>query len=569
MATGGNDMFSMRKRQNAAGTAPRSGPWSYGLLVLVTTCVFAYSAYIRLPYLGRASEEGHYLNVAHALTSARIYFREGLFSTGLLFPMEPDSVEFGSGPAKRSFYFSYPMGCVLPLWAIGRVTGLEPTPESVMGWGLINHFLSTLILSLLVFRVVRQAGIPASRALIWSLLPVAPHLLLPGPLYAHYYAYFSDSSVVLLSVSLILLESWRDGASSGRARRGVAVAQFALMALGMYTDWQWAFIALLLYGKRLWCGQIGRGRSFFVRSAWFWLPVALSLGTFLVHVHLRGGWAPFFAKSLQRTGLAGENFGAASWMDFHRRFWGRWISEGYGSLYPWLYFLSLAVLLVTLCRTSRRGEAAPAVRQLQWVSALLLLPPLLKTYALSEHSHIHNFVAVTYGPALAAVPFVLAPILLWKTFWPARACPLGLPAVCAAVMLASVAAGHARWETFFPKTFVSTEAGAFLDRHAGYGDLVFSPDIECAGQPPMNMAMYMHRIYIVDTLRDVGQVIGRRSGDYSVKFLFLSEASRRDFLDGITLPPGATTVRQGAVSIVTLSRSEWARLLPAADAPSP
>ena len=532
-------------------------------LLLLVALLFTYTVAIRRPFFGQMSMEHHHWLTADCMRFTRQWYLDGAWNMRYLLVINPPSIEFPT-IASRGVYGSYPCGAIVPIYLISKVLGQEPNPAIIMGWNLVNHLLIALCLALIAWVLLRQLAMPPLAAMLFALLPPGVELLMPSPLYFHQNVYWADQAIILPVALLLLLEVLRDGGLSPRGLRVVTIAQTVLCFIGAFTDWFIYPFAIILYGKRLACGQISRTnvRALLVGSLAFWAPMALALGIFISQITAAHALDGLLEKFLIRTATnrEGANY-MMNGVSFFQRFWAGHIQSGFGPLatpllWGCLFFLA-CVLTIAYVRRRTQPLSPPMVRLLS-LMALTLLPCFLHTYLLRNHSYIHDFSALKFSLPLALMPCVLLPV--WGCYqagvftWNAgrqravlaarHASVPSIIAVCA-VMLTMLyllpthrgfsastwdflmSAGlksmtsepmHRGYIAFFDLPYQNFYAlERYFQTHYTYNDVVYSKQIQIDNVPPQFIAFSMKRVYKVSSDADIANLVKGIHGDYHLK----------------------------------------------------
>ena len=186
------------------------------LLLVITLVIFQYTVEIREPWFAElSSNNNHTIDHHEWLTGSTIKFAKNWYNEGplnLKFAMleDPKSVEFLT-LSSRSPYTSYPPGTILPIYISSELLGQEPSPGLVMGYDLLNHFLVSFFLCLMILFLLRNQLRFDIINSFYFIIPILIELLLPGPLYWFQNAFFSDQAVILPFVVYVFLEVIRDG----------------------------------------------------------------------------------------------------------------------------------------------------------------------------------------------------------------------------------------------------------------------------------------------------------------------------------------------------------------------
>jgi hypothetical protein len=133
---------------------------------------------------------------------------------------------------------------------------------------------------------------------------------------------------------------------------------------------------------------------------------------------------------------------------------------------------------------------------------------LLHTYILKNHAMEHDFSALKWQFLLAMVPFTLFPMLC-SGEWLLRGnlrqiATFGLP-ILGCVWLFF---GYPKAKIRFPKPELDYEEVAlWLNQHAAFLDVFFSPDLEIPENPPQLLAISNKRVYKANSLRQIKQFV--------------------------------------------------------------
>lgn len=552
-------------------------------LCLVTLCVFSYTVIIRAPWFGTLAQSHHQYLSAHTILDAKSWYREGPWNLGFGSFSHPRSIEFPT-LSSRGFYPSYPPGYILPLYLAGLVQGHEPNISTLMAYNLANHFFIALALSLTVFVFMKQMEIGMVSSLFLSLTPVFMELLLPGPLYWHQPTFFADQAVLLPFALFIFLEVVRDSCEAGSgSRMFLNVCQGCVLFYGFLTDWLFVFVSLVVYGKRLSEGEMGRSiYSFIAGSIRYWLGAVLAISLFAAQLFIQGAFSKLLEKFLWRTSV----FTSEVPLDrtplkkyhFFDVFWGHHIPYNFGEPAPYILWASLALFLVVsgilLYVRYVEGKPAPVkVRKTLNLMALFLLPCFLQVYFLKQHSLIHLFSALKFSLPMAVVPFALVPVLV-RVFVESRVGSIhesqegsqrnrnrvafGLITLLPVILTALyVKAEHPRYPAMFPKPNKAFDiVGPFIDRNTDWRDVVFSPHSEVPVRPQEWLSYTMKRIYRVRSVDHLYQQLRGLRGDF-VADIFVIDAYKDSIpKDLLALMAKADSVeRQGSLALYKFSRS--------------
>jgi hypothetical protein len=457
---------------------------SLSIVLVVLASTFAWSVVRRQPWFGAlsAGPSQHQNVTAHALKYSRLWYLEGPAAMRFGMAENPASIEFSTWESRRPF-FSYPPGPIVPIHALAKVSGTEPSLGLIMGLNLALQFLIAAALSAAIWLLFKPLGLGPCTLL--ALIPAATEFVLPGPLYWHQNVYWADNLVAFLFAALILLEIVRTP-----QRRWVDVTQAAVLFAGMMTDWLTPFIAAVLFARRWVDGE--RRRSWFVAA-----PVAAGLALYLLLlIGMEISWEQFRDKALFRTGLGAGGEGYVQ--SFYTDFWAGHVAAGYGRGAVVLLWSAL-ILVVGAALHRKRKDLLPLI----WISTLALAPCFLHLYVFRNHCAVHSYTALKFSIPMALVPFVLGPILLVRMFGSE---PRWFP-VAAALLLAAgtyAAMEVPNYHRFFIGPAASTgELGSAVRAHSKFEEVLFSPDFEIPSYPSWELAYSMKRVYKVATPSDV------------------------------------------------------------------
>lgn len=121
------------------------------VLFMFVTVMFAVSVNMRKEYKDYVSLDHHQHLTATSVAFTNNWLDDGIFHDHFAMMANPDSVEF-STLKDRSFYDSYPSGCIIPLYVLAKLSGTkEITFGFVQRWNLFNQYAVTLLLAFTVY----------------------------------------------------------------------------------------------------------------------------------------------------------------------------------------------------------------------------------------------------------------------------------------------------------------------------------------------------------------------------------------------------------------------------------
>ncbi|GBC60670.1 hypothetical protein DENIS_1627 [Desulfonema ishimotonii] len=526
------------------------------LLFLIALSVFLYTVSIRKPWFGVVAPGHHQWLSGSTLKFSKNWYADGPLKLRFGMVENPDSVEFPD-LSSREPYPSYPSGVILPIYALSKLRGHTPTPSLLMKYNLLNHLFIAFFLGLTIFIFLLRIGYGHFYSTLLAMLPICVELLLPAPLYWHQNVFFADQAVILPFVLCVFLELLRgEFRNRHTARHFLNFLQVTVMAYGFFTDWLFVFVGLVVYLKRLFCGELSKGFFPMVRaSILFWMPPVLVMALFTLQLRLLGILNMIVGRFLWRTGMSGADDGTDR---FFNQFWDGHIRAGYGKFGEVLLWLSLAVFILLLMyaifQRFRNRADDMKMRQALSLTGMYLLPCFMQIYFLKNHSFLHDFSALKFSIVLATVPFVLIPVLLSRLFradltdvsleglaltCKGRKKAFRVPVIVCGILLAAglyLNHVHPKYKKFFPEPCKFFEdVGQFMRANTAYRDVVFSPDFEIPVNPPQLLSYTMKRVYKAASVKEIADKVSGIKKDFTVAVFLPAPDAAEKFSDIQTL----------------------------------
>lgn len=532
-------------------------------LALLTLIAFGISVWQRAPQFGQTGGDMAGAFTTGSTLMARHWDREGACKLRFVMYWEPHSIEYPT-LASRTPYISYPPGCILPIFFLGKINPRGPSPSLTMGYNLANHAAIAFCLGLLAFMLVRKMGYPLLLSLFYGVLPISLYLWLPSPYYEHQMGYFADSAIILPFVLCVLVELARMNASTPKMKRALSVLSGFVAFWGMFTDWLFAFVLLSVWLARLFSGELGNKPGLMLRNTLVFLaPPAAALLLFLIQLWNLDALDQLTLRFVHRSGMDGGGLNALRPVprdvsvsplfafSLKTRFWETFIPAAYGMTGKVMIlgaYAGLALgLLGLLVARIRKAVIPGAVRMAAIVCFLLLAPCILHYAVFKNHSSFlfHFFSVLKLAPAMAVIPFALVPaglaallcsLLQWGS---ARRAWAGAAALVIAALLCGCylhVLGWQRTQMYASVKVDMQRTAQFVGAHTGYQDVVFSPEEDI----PRHFFVYSMKV--VHQGRSIAQIHERLkdiAGDYTVNLFHKRE-------EDYTLYPGLKILTESA-----------------------
>lgn len=507
-------------------------------LLVYSAIIFLLSVKLRVEYIGSISFEHHQWNMAAPILFTKNWLRENPLTLKFSMISEPASIEFAS-LNKRAPYLSYPPGAIIPIYLFCLLLKTEPSVVLVNSFGLLNHFLVSTFLGLLVFFLLRLTQHSVLLASISYLISTTLAILLPVPMYWFLGAYLFDQAVLLPVVIFMVLEVLLDLSKDMdvKSRKALRLLQVFSVLYGALTDWFFYVFLSIVFLKRLRYLTGSAFRRTAYTSVVFWLPVAIVLVLYTFQISSFDEPAQIVRVFLIRTGILPnpQEIDAASlWHTLYDHFIQGYGASGAIALATSVFFF-IAMPLLHFFRKSKALSPHP-VDQLFTYSNLLIVPAVLYLLIFNQHAAVHDFSVLKFMLILSAVSFVLLPIVALHIFACRR--PRNnkfifeneyVPAlICIVLSVIYLSSQLPRLDHFFPKDNPDImRIGTAVDSCTSYTDVVFSPEFEIPTYPPHYLAFSMKRIYKITSWADIGVVTDKITEDHNVVLFFMTNPADR------------------------------------------
>jgi len=526
-------------------TRPRS-PVEAGLLFGLVAALFAASVYLRAEGLGRLPAGISSWMTTGSTICAKNWHREGAWNLRFTLYRDPASIEQAGA---RTPYLSFPPGAIVPLYLLGRLLHLEPTPALAMSYNLLCQFLIACALGFTVLRVLRFSGVSGIPALLLSLVSPLLYLFLRSPFYEHQMGYFSDQAVMLPFALLVYLEVLRATASSRRLRVSASACLTIIGFWGIFTDWFFAFVLACLFTLRLLRGELGSTwRERLSRSFLFWTPACLALALFAYQLAYHDGFPALMERFIygagveqggnpDTPGLNPRRLELARFFSFNlaSRFWKDFVPMAFGPLGKPLLLGATVLLLVTApVLLAFRVLRKPIPIWFQLAAAMTFLtvaPCFLYCQVFQTHCSVfvHFFTTLKFAPVCALMP----PLLVSGAVLPlyARSCRIRrVIAAILTVLTLGASAGYLVWmgdpreAGIYDSMSADYErVGRFIGARTGYNDIAFSFGYKVGLMAPHYLVYSMKPLHSVMSLQDIHDTVRNIDAPCTVNLFFTGE----------------------------------------------
>ena len=500
------------------------------ILFVFVTLMFFVSVSMRSEYKDYVATDHHHHLTATAVIFTNNWLDDGIFNDHFAMMPNPHSVEFET-LKDRSFYDSYPPGCILPLYFLAKVMGkTEITFGFVQRWNLFNQYAITLLLAFIVYLLFIRMKKNMYIGAIAAVIPVVINLFMPAPFYFFHSVYFSDQAVLLPFVLTIFLEVLRWFITEPKGKKILAVCEGIVIFFGTLTDYLYVCFLIVLYVKRLVMKEISFKSigAFLKDSILLAMPALIAAGLFVIQIIVNGP-VRIIEMFLYRTGAV-----ESPWVEhFERVFWTDHIGAGYGTsahfilkaaLVALLLMIVLYIVLVLFKKYENRNVA-----EVLSVAALVIVPCFIQVYLLKNHSAIHDFSSLKFSIVLSIVPYVLLPIVATcfledaiKKNNPKSKCVIMETVLMLLVIIncVNVTSYHKeKAKEFFPAPEPRYErVGNFIKNNTDFYDIVFSNNyvIDESNNCPQSIAFSKKRVYNMFNKEEIYEKVKNLSGDYVI-----------------------------------------------------
>lgn len=511
------------------------------VLFAVVTVMFAASVNMRSEYKDYVSLDHHNHLTATSVVFTNFWLDDGIFHDRFAMMANPDSVEF-SDLKDRSFYDSYPPGCIVPLYIMAKLSGKnEISFGFVQRWDLFNQYAVTLLLAFLVYLLFLRLKTNPYIAFAAAIIPAAVNLFMPGPFYFFHSVYFADQAVILLFVLAVFLEFLRFDCKNPKMLRALDIAGAVVIFAGILTDYLFLCVIAVIYVKRLALREISL-KSFggwLKDSLKFAAPAIIAAALFVLQLAVNGP-VRIINMFFFRTGVNDTS----GWTEhFERVFWKEHIVSAYGSNADIIIKLSLVIVALMaaayfIIKKMRKTENKNIVLLLS-SAAVIILPCFMQVYLLKNHSAIHDFSTLKFSVVMSVVPYVIIPaaVIEFARLLKGGKLPYTLiHGIAAVVFAASVCVftgvTHAKnAQSYFPEPSEEVvKVGKFIRENTDYNDVVFSDNYEIfdANDYPARLALAKKRIYKTEKISDIYAKVKDIEKDYTVNIFSFGSVNSQE-----------------------------------------
>lgn len=503
------------------------------ILFAFVTILFMLSLSMRSSYMDYVARDHH-----HHLTATAVVFTNNWLDDGIVndhFAMIPNtrSIEFPS-LKDRSFYDSYPPGCIIPLYLLAKITGTnEITFGFVQRWNLFNQYMVTLLLAFIVYAVFLRLKLKFYIGAAAAVIPTVTNLFMSAPFYFFHSVYFSDMAVLLPFVLTVFIEVVLPCCKNRKLHTALVILEAVTIFAGTFTDYLYLCVFLVIYIKRLLLGEISLKSpiAWLKQSLLFALPLILAAALFVIQI-LVNGPVRILSMFLVRTGM--DNNEDLFIENFETYFWKDYIQNGYGNHADILLKASLFLILfmIAACIIARlvikfRDENIICVLS---TAGMIIIPCFMQVYLLKNHSAVHDFSSLKFSLVMSVVPYVLIPlliILVIRAFTQKFGKKFNIQKVTGVAMMflvvlavTDVYTNHKEKAAgFFPEPFPEYQiVGNFLKSNTDYRDVVFSDNytIDESNNCPQKIAHSKKRVYPADNIQTIYDKVKDIPDDYII-----------------------------------------------------
>lgn len=527
------------------------------VLFVLVTVMFAVSVNMRSEYKDYVSFDHHHHLTATSVIFTNNWLDDGIVSDRFAMIPNPDSVEF-SDLQDRSFYDSYPSGCILPLYFLAKISGTDEIGFGfVQRWNLFNQYMVTLIMAFIIYLLFLKIGKKFYIGLIAAIAPAAVNLFMPAPFYFFHSAYFADMAVILPFVLTVFLELLRMYTDKPKARKVISIIEGVVIFAGTFTDYLFLCLVAVLYVKRLILGEISLKKigAWFKDSIKFAAPAILAVGLFVIQIIVNGP-VRIIDMFLFRTGMEDSTGWTQAFAD---TFWKKYIVDGYGNYADIIIKVSLgiviAAIIIYFAAKKLKKYKNENIVYILTAAAIVIIPCFMQVYLLKNHSAIHDFSSLKFSVVMSLVSYALIPALVAEVINAAAAKKINSKIVTGAVMTAAVviccvnvySAHTEKAESFFPEATEECQTvGAFLRENTDYNDVVFSDNyqIQDSNNYPAKLAFSKKRVYKVSNADQIYSKVKNIDDDYTINIFRYGDEDLSDDIQKL-VETASETIREG------------------------
>lgn len=522
------------------------------IICVVVGLVWIMVLQLRLPYLDQIPVFDADVTTADALMWTRNWWIEGAWNIWFATPYSPLSIETPTLQS-RLLYQSWPPGAFLPIYALAKLFGSEPSVPLINWFNVVTHGLIALAIAFTGFHIARlnRIGLVASTIIAAGLS--FPVLYPRGLVYIFSQLYCVTTHILVYAAAFILLEAVSYRTKTTEERRLVLLAQLAVIYFAFFVDW----LAYTLFA--VWfCLRVLGGRWGFIDR---WSP-RRKLGLLLLPVSAFGIyllWRFATPGSTARTEGVWVSIRELIWKIAYRmnltddhKISG--FPEIFAGMHAYYYsphvpklIAGTAILSGLLLAAAYRFTTDREERRRIFATASLFILAILPFYAhmllFYQHTAIHQWAIAKVVFAYALVPFAIFPVsiiicmrILAFKFPSVRVAESGMAVVALAIAVVAFRAAETSGTVFeapYLMGRINPDTYRMWDdirKNTVYRDAVFSPVLS-ADPIRTEVGVGNKLVYVAKDFEAIDRKIAALCGDFNVV---------------IALPPGGDETAFGA-----------------------
>ena len=452
----------------------------------------------------------------------------------------PRSIEFET-LEEREPYLSYPTGETMFVYVAARVAGRNSITISFLHkFQLIVFGIEAVLFSIFVYlflakTVKLKSGcqkiiIAFSVACLWALLPTC----------AYYLAniYYSDQSIILWSMSIILIEYIiRAFNVGGRKMQLLKVLRSVLIYSGLLVDYYCWFLVLFLFVFELLgvfvTRKKGERRSEIISIfVWFGAPVILAILTYYLQLIQTSGWMKVLASKFNER-VAGRETDTLGIIISK-------IAENFTAAFSLNYIMAIYLGLVCIITfvigwiALRKAKKSSLIVRNPGISIIVasILAIITQVFFFKQHSAIHEFSMIKVGWIIAFLPIIMAMVACYVLRLPKEykkdilGIKMGVFSLCfipAFFVVVALTGVPASTTEFTEKRVVEVryDFERIVAENTNFNDVLFSYTEEILKNPPQQLAVSNKLLYKIEDISAIGDMFPNLSSN-AVKILVIN-----------------------------------------------